>query len=343
MILQEANVIKELEKQAEHPVFYFFSTEEFLVRSYASKVLGFLLHSGDVELTRIEGPAPSIEEVVASAGTISMFGTKRIVEVALLEPSAMSDADVSALCDIMQSLENAVLVLTTVFKDDKAKTTKKAKQLIAAAEKIGLVAELTKPQPQDVKRFAVQCAQRQGAELSPSAATVLVERCGKDYYTLENEIAKLAAAVNYGEITRQVITEFGTQNIEADVFEMVRFVTAKHTARALEKLQQLLEMQNEPIAITAALLGAFVDMLRVKCGAEKKRNYATVYKDFGYRGSDYRLKKSAEAAAPYTKQQLMKILKTLCTLDAKLKSSAASGTVLLQAALCEIAQIGSKR
>ena len=46
------------------------------------------------EVTRVEGPAPSIEEAVAAAGTISFFGTKRIVELPMLEPSAMNEADV---------------------------------------------------------------------------------------------------------------------------------------------------------------------------------------------------------------------------------------------------------
>ena len=85
--------------------------EEYLVRSYACWPCW--------RVTRVEGPAPSIEEAVAAAGTISFFGTKRIVELPMLEPSAMNEADVGALCDLMQSLENAVLVMSTVFKDDK--------------------------------------------------------------------------------------------------------------------------------------------------------------------------------------------------------------------------------
>ena len=42
----------------------------------------------------------------------------------------MNDADVDALCDLFDSMENAVVVLYTVFKDDKAKQTKKAKKLL---------------------------------------------------------------------------------------------------------------------------------------------------------------------------------------------------------------------
>ena len=344
MVLNEQNLKKALEQPLRHGVYYYYSTEEYLVRSYAAKTLALLAkQEDDAEVTRVEGPAPSIEEAVAAAGTISFFGTKRIVELPMLEPSAMNEADVGALCDLMQSLENAVLVMSTVFKDDKAKLSKKAKQLIGAAEKAGLTAELVKPGPQDAKRFAVEKARELGAVLSPGAASELVERCGTDLFALESELSKLAAVADYGEITPELIAQMGTQSIEADVFEMVRLVTARNKTRAMAKLSQLLELQNEPIAIAAALSGSFVDMYRVKCGAAAHRNSAAVPKDFSYRGSDYRLRKSGETAAHYSRAQLEHILSVLLGLDAALKSSAADGTVLLQTALCEVMQIGERR
>ena len=113
----------QLEKALAQPgcaVFYFYSTQEFLVRDAAQKTVRRLMQAGDAELTRIEGPAPDIGEAVAAAGTISLFGTKRVVELPRIEPAAMGEKDVEALCDLMQSLENAVMVLTTVFKDDES-------------------------------------------------------------------------------------------------------------------------------------------------------------------------------------------------------------------------------
>ena len=344
MVLNEQNLKKALEQPLRHGVYYYYSTEEYLVRSYTAKTLALLAkQEDDAEVTRVDGPAPSIEEAVAAAGTISFFGTKRVVELPLLEPSAMNESDVGALCDLMQSLENAVLVMSTVFRDDKAKLTKKAKQLINAAEKAGLVAELVKPGPQVAMRFVTEKARELGAALSPNAASELVERCGTDLFMLESELSKLAAVSGYGEITPDLIAQMGTQNIEADVFEMVRLVTAHNKTRALAKLSQLLELQNEPIAIAAALSGSFVDMYRVKCGAAAHRNYTAVHKDFSYRGSDYRLRKSGETASRYSCDQLERILGVLLGLDAALKSSAADGTVLLQTALCEVMQIGERR
>lgn len=339
MIYHEANIIKLLEKPLNYDVYYYFSTEEYLARRYAEKTLALLQQDGDPEFTQIEGPVPDVGEAVAAMGTISMFGTRRIVYMPLVEPTAMPEADLKALCDLCRSLENSILVLTTVFKDDKAKNSKKAKQLITTCEDTGLVAEFLKPQIIDAKRFAQDCAARLGASLSPTGAAALLDRCKTDYFLLENEIAKLAAASGYGEISQQLIAQMSAQSIEADVFEMVRDVTGRRTARALAKLQKLFDLQNEPIAISAALSGAFVDMARVKAGAKKKKSYAVVFKDFEYKGKDFRLKKASENAAGYTQAQLRAALDVLSELDEKLKSSPVSGEVLLQAALCELAEV----
>ena len=81
----------------------------------------------------------------------------------------------------MQSLENAVMVLTTVFKDDKAKSTKKAKLLISTAAKAGVALEFEKPGPGAVRDFLAARAQALGTRLAPGAADAMVQRCGTDH------------------------------------------------------------------------------------------------------------------------------------------------------------------
>ena len=75
MVLNEQNLKKALEQPLRHGVYYYYSTEEYLVRSYAAKTLALLAkQEDDAEVTRVEGPAPSIEEAVAAWGTTSFFG-----------------------------------------------------------------------------------------------------------------------------------------------------------------------------------------------------------------------------------------------------------------------------
>lgn len=323
------------------PVFYFYSTDPFLARSAADKTAAALVDQGG-ETTRLEGPAPTVEEIVMAAGTISFFGTRRVVELPALQPSAYTDKDMTEVCDTLKSAENAVFVLYSVLPEERGriKLGKQAKKLVETCEVLGYAAELARPGLQEMRRILRERAEAQGAALPENAAAALLERCGQDLFLLENEVDKLAAASGYTEITPALVAEMGTLDLEADVFEMVRHVTARNPFKACEKLDTLLRLQNEPIAITAALIGSYVDMYRVKAGQQVKKPYGQVHKEFGYKGSDFRLKKSSETAARYTKAQLARCLDVLLELDRELKGSPVEGTVLLQTALCRLAAGG---
>ena len=177
--------------------------------------------------------------------------------------------------------------------------------------------------------------------VSDGAAAALLERCGEDPFLLENEVDKLCALSGYQTVTAAMVAEMGTGSLEADVFEMIRMITAKNATGACKKLQTLLRLQQEPIAITAAMIGSYVDLYRVKLGAARKKNYSTVFKDFGYKGNwNYRLNSTEKTALRFKRAQLEDCLHILQRLDTDLKSSKLDADLLMQKALCELALAG---
>ena len=328
------------------PVFYFYSTEPYLVRRAVGAVCALLARSTGEEVTVLDGAAPDVEQLITAAGTISFFGTKRVVCLPELDPAAYSEKDLETFADTVADVENAVLVFGSVFEADrtgKARPGKRAQRVIAQCRKLGWAEELAKPGPTQLRRMMAERAAAQGAELSGPAGAALLERCGEDPYLLENEVDKLAAAAGYRTITPALVAEMGVVSLEADVFEMVRLVTARSTAAACKKLHILLRLGQEPIAITAALIGSYVDLYRVKLGQQHKKSYSAVFKDFGYKGSDYRLKRSAQTAAGYTLPQLKTCLDILLELDKNLKGQPVSPQILLETALCRLAMEGGSR
>lgn len=328
------------------PVFYFYSTEPYLVRRAVGAVCALLARSTGEEVTVLDGAAPDVEQLITAAGTISFFGTKRVVCLPELDPAAYSEKDLETFADTVADVENAVLVFGSVFEADrtgKAKPGKRAQRVIAQCRKLGWAEELAKPGPTQLRQMMAERAAAQGAELSGPAGAALLERCGEDPYLLENEVDKLSAAAGYRTITPALVAEMGVVSLEADVFEMVRLVTARSTAAACKKLHILLRLGQEPIAITAALIGSYVDLYRVKLGQQHKKSYSAVFKDFGYKGSDYRLKRSAQTAAGYTLPQLKACLDILLELDKNLKGQPVSPQILLETALCRLAMEGGSR
>ena len=327
------------------PVYYFYSSERYLVRQAVAAATRILTADSDEDATVLDGAAPEIEQLIMAAGTISFFGTRRVVVLPELEPGSYGDKDLEELCSTLASLENAVVVLGSVFEleRNKLKMGKRAQKLIAQCKALGYTEELAKPKPFELKVMMIDRAKEQGATLPEGAATALLERCGEDPFLLENEVDKLCALSGYQTVSTAMVAEMSTVSLDADVFEMIRMITAKNATGACKKLQTLLRLQQEPIAITGAMIGSYVDLYRVKLGAAKRKPYGTVFKDFGYKGSDYRLKRSAETASHYTLKQIENCMQVLLELDQSLKGQPVDAQILLETALCRLAMAGSGR
>ena len=223
----------------ECPVYYFYSSERYLVRQAVAAATRILTADSDEDATVLDGAAPEIEQLIMAAGTISFFGTRRVVVLPEIDPAAYSDKDLEELNSTLSSLENAVVVLGSVFELErsKLKTGKRAQKLIAQCKALGYTEELAKPKPFELKMMMIDRAKEQKTTLPDGAAAALLERCGEDPFLLENEVDKLCALSGYQTVTAAMVAEMGTVSLEADVFEMIRMITAKNATGACKKLQ----------------------------------------------------------------------------------------------------------
>lgn len=350
-ILDSAELSRAIKTGRMVPAWLLYSYDEYLLGSFTSRLVASLTQETGEEPTVLSGPVPEIGKAIEAAGAISLFGTRRIVLFSHLDPTAVNSTDLKLLADLCTEVENAVLIFTVLLKEP-AKTWKgaaalklpaAAKPLLSAVEQCGVVAALEKPNEGSAKQYVMRYAKELGAEFAENAAETLVERCGIDLLLLRAETEKLAAACGYGEVGLALVQKMSTRNIEADVFELSRHILSGRADGAYHLLSELFYLQNEPIMIAAALTGSYLDMYRVKAGAAAGVSYATVFKELGYKGSDYRLKKSLEAAKSYSLSQLAECLNILARLDKKLKGSAVDRKILLELAVGELLLCGETK
>lgn len=323
-------------------LYYFYASDEALVHAAAQKALKYLTRD-DPETTVLDGPTPSVEEVVLAAGTISFFGGRRLVLMPLIRPSTYSDKDLQELCDTLSDTENAIFVMTSLVEErfGKLRPGKREQKLISCCEKLGYCVQINKPTASALQAMARDWAKETGAAFAPGAEAALLARCGEDQFLLRNEIEKLAALADYGTITPQMIAQLGTVTLDADTFDMVKLVTSGQTEKAQQKLKMLLALQNDPIMITGALISNYLDLYRVLLGRRSRRSLSAVAKDFGYSGNwNYRLSTTEKTAARFKRAQLEECLHILQRLDTDLKSSRLDADLLMQKALCELALAG---
>lgn len=335
---------KELEKclKAGCALYYFYASDEALVHTAAQKTLKYL-NRDDPETTVLDGPTPSVEEIVLAAGTISFFGGKRLVLMPLIRPSTYSDKDLQELCDTLADTENAIFVLTSIIEESygKLRPGKREQKLIASCEKLGYCVQLNRPTGAALQAMARDWAKEAGADFAPGTEAALLARCGEDQFLLKNEVEKLAALANYSTITKEMVSRLGTVTLDADTFDMVKLLTSGQADKAQQKLKTLLALQNEPIMIAGALISNYLDLYRVLLGRRSRRSLGDVAKDFGYKGNwNYRLNSTERTALRFKRAQLEECLHILQRLDTDLKSSKLDADLLMQKALCELALAG---
>ena len=129
------------------PVYYFYSSERYLVRQAVAAAVRVLSADSDEDATILDGAAPELEQLIMAAGTISFFGTRRVVVLPEIDPAAYGSKDLDELCSTLSSLENAVAVLGSVFplERSKLKLGKQAQKLQAQCKAIGYAEELAVP------------------------------------------------------------------------------------------------------------------------------------------------------------------------------------------------------
>ena len=313
MLYSETELKKRLKSGC--PVFYFYASDEALVRSAAAKAEKFLSEEAP-DTTTLDGPTPSVEDIVLAAGTISFFGGRRLVMLPLIRPSAYSDKDLQELCDTLSDTENAVFVLTSLLEEKygKIKPGKREQKLIAACEKLGYCVQIAKPGRAALQEMARTWAGEYHTTFAPGA-----------------------------EAATQMIQQLGTVTLDADTFDMVKLVAAGNTRQALAKLQTLLELQNEPILITGALIGNYLDIYRAFLAKKSRRPLADLAKDFKYTGKwNYRLGNADQTAARFQRSQIEESLRILQKLDLDLKGSRLDAPLLMQKAICELSLARSR-
>lgn len=84
-----------------------------------------------------------------------------------------------------------------------------------------------------INDFAASC----GASVANGAAALLAEYCLRDMSRISSETKKL---VSFGEITRELVQQHVTKDVEYAVFDLSDAISEKNAAKSIEIIQALL-------------------------------------------------------------------------------------------------------
>jgi DNA polymerase-3 subunit delta len=154
---------------------------------------------------------------------------------------------------------------------------------------------------------------------------------------LSSEIKKICAYSGAEDICRADIDAVVEPVLDAVVYQMTDMLGQKQYARALQKLQQLLKMQQEPIAILGAIGSHFRRISTARVLIDNGRSAAELASI--YKIGEYPARKTMESARRFSPEFCAKASQLILETDYRMKTSFDEQERLLEMLLLQLAGV----
>lgn len=332
----EKTLAKDL-KTALRGLYVLYGEEAYLVAHYTEQIAKKAVSDdlGGFNLQRFDGETADAAQIEEAIDALPLMAERKCVVVRDLDITAGDRAE--RLLPLLEDLPETTVVVLYYMQLQPQMKNAKWKRLLEAATKNGAAVCLAKKTPAELSRTLCSGATRRGCTLTPQNAALLVEQCGEDMLLLTNELDKLAALSDGGEITAEMIRTAATKNLEARVFDLSKALLRHRRDEAFGILDTLLQQREEPVGILAVLTNSYVDMYRMKVAQIGGRSAAEVAAAFpAYKGKEFRLRYAAQDAATLSVEQLRRALAVLADADTALKSSGTQARFVLETTLTKL-------
>ena len=175
-----------------------------------------------------------------------------------------------------------------------------------------------------------------GKRIRSDLCAYLIDITGGTMTALSGEIAKICAYSGADEIVRSDIDAVVEPVLDAVVFQMTDLLGEGKYGPALVKLQTLLKMQQEPLAILGAVGGHFRRLGTGRTLLDNGRNASDLARLCGI--PDYPARKTMEAARRFSPAFCKKAAELVLETDYKIKTSFDDPQRLLEMLILELAQ-----
>ncbi|MEA4911398.1 MAG: DNA polymerase III subunit delta [Oscillospiraceae bacterium] len=334
--LSDKTLKKSLAADGLQKVYLIAGNDAFLINTCAKTVLDAVFAGGERFVTLFDAQHTPDEELEAFFLSFSLVSEPKAAVFEDFSGAALNKERAELLRSLLAQQPDDVTVLLKEYVDDKRFfVPKKSQQLLDGLRRAAVVSATAKT-GSELCVYITAIAKREGCSIEDDAAQRVGELCAGDLLLAENEIRKLAALSGYASITRAHVDALCVRTPEAGVYDMISAIERGNAKKALGVLEDMLDERTEPLAITAALNIAFINLYRARLARDAKRGERALFDLFNYKKGDRKVSIAYERSARYSERQLADILGLLYALDKKLKSTAAEKRYVLEQALVRL-------
>jgi DNA polymerase-3 subunit delta len=338
-------------------IYCLFGEEEYMIDYYIGKLSGGLAKGGeggfdyavfdpdnfDIELFSDTIPSyPVLSDykfaVVKNADTIKFKSGEKEKLLDLLSDYKKDIAEYACVIFKMKNLAEPAQ-----DKTEKIAGKKSGPNLTGFLKENADLFEFKINPPSSLVKWIIKIAASEQTEISEENAGYILERCEPLMYPLKSELDKLirySKAENRSVIQKEDIDLFVSKKIEMEAFELTNAILEKKYGKAIESLDKLKNLKEEPIAISGQIAKYFCDLLAAYMAASSGSfDYSSISKKTGIH--EYKIKLALGSLKRYAEPArfIDSSLNFCRECDKKLKSTSLDDFGLLKNLLCDIARL----
>lgn len=318
-------------------LYVFHGEETFLLHHYFGQIKkqlieelteAFNFHKLNQETFDIQSFSDSVENV-------PMMAEHTLVHVDDVDLFRLPEGDRGKLAEVLSDIPSWCTVIFT-FETAEWKPDKRQKKLWEALDTQGLIVEFQKQSQRDLIAWVTKHFAAQNKRISNDLCAYLIDITGGTMTALAGEIRKIVSYSGADEIKKTDIDAVAEPVLDAVVFQMTDLLGAGNYGDALQKLQQLLKMQQEPLAILGAIGAHFRRISTARTLLDHGRNSSELMKLCGL--SDYPARKTMDAARRFTPEFCRRAAELVVETDYRMKTSFDEPERLLEMTILQLAQ-----
>ncbi len=317
--------------------YVFHGEEVFLMNHYLGQIKKLLVDelTESFNFTRMNQENFQLQTFVDAVEGFPMMAEHTMVQVDEVDLFKLPEGERTKIAEVLADIPEYCTVVFT-YETVAWKPDKRLKKLWEAVDSNCAIVEFAKQDQRDLIAWVTRHFGARQKRISPELCAYLIEITGGTMTALAGEILKIAAYSGAEQICKADIDAVTEPVLDAVVFQMTDLLSQGNYGGALVKLQTLLKMQQEPIAILGAVGGHFRRIATARTLLDHGRQAGELMKLCGLQ--DYAARKTMDAARRFSPAFLKKAAELVLETDYRMKTSFDEPERLLELLILQLAQ-----
>ena len=318
-------------------LYIFFGEEVFLLRHYLDQLKKILIDdlTESFNYHRFTSETFNIQNFADAVENLPMMAEHTMVCVDEVDLFKLPEDERNKIAEIFQDVPEYCTVVFT-YETTPWKPDKRLKKFWDAIEKHASIIEFEKQNQRDLIAWVTRHFASRGKRIKTDLCAYLIDITGGTMTALAGEIGKICAFSGADEIKKSDIDAVTEPVLDAVAFQMTDLLGQGSYGAALQKLQQLLKMQQEPLPILGAIGTHFRRIGTARILLDNGKGAAELRSLYGM--GDYPARKTMDSCRRFSQSFCRKAAQLVLETDIRIKTSFDDPNRLLERLVLQLAQ-----